>query len=361
MPERAFPETRLSDLFGVRYPIVQAPMAGGFTTPELVAAVSEAGALGSIGAAMLSPEELRDAIAAVRQLTARPFGVNVFADLDPPAVPDEDRLAEINRVLAPFRAELGLPDPAGPPSAPPPGRVREQIAVVAEERVPVLSFTLGIPPFELAKEVGAMVLGTATTVAEAIELEARGIDVVVAQGSEAGGHRGTFIGPFDAGLVGGLALLPQVVDHIEAPVVLAGGIMDGRGIAAALALGADGAQLGTAFIGCPESGTPPGYRQALSEATADSTAVTAVYSGRPARALRTPLIQALEQSGIEPLPFPLQGMLLLDIRAAAAAQGRADLLFLLAGQGAGQIRSLPAAELVETLVRETSDAIGRLS
>src|SRR5919204_3639872 len=156
-----FPETRLTGLLGIRYPIVQAPMVGGFTTPELVAAVSEAGALGSIAGAMLSPEELREAIASVRRLTTRPFGVNVFAEIEPPSV-DASRIAAVNGVLAPLRQELGLPEPS-PPQPPARGRVREQIAVAAEERVPVLSFTFGIPPFEAAKETGAVVLGTATT------------------------------------------------------------------------------------------------------------------------------------------------------------------------------------------------------
>jgi nitronate monooxygenase len=358
---RPFPRTRVAELLGVRYPIVQAPMAGGFTTPQLVAAVSEAGGLGSIGAAMLGPEELRDAIAAVRRLTSTPFAVNVFAELDPVEA-DAGAVAAMDEVLAPFRTELGLPERERPaPASPPPGRVREQIAVVAEERVPVLSFTFGIPPLDAVKAAGGIVLGTATTVAEAVELEARGVDAVVAQGSEAGGHRGTFLGAFEAGLVGGLALVPQVVDRVSVPVVAAGGMMDGRGIAAALALGAEGVQLGTAFLGCPESGSPPGYREALAEASDTATGVTAAYTGRPARALRTRLIDAVERSGVAPLPYPLQGMLLQDVRAAATARGPADLLFLLAGQGAGMLRSLSAGDLVESLVRETGEAIDRLA
>jgi nitronate monooxygenase len=184
--------------------------------------------------------------------------------------------------------------------------------------------------------------------------------VVVAQGSEAGGHRGTFRGPFEAGLTGGLALVPQIADRVEVPVVAAGGIMDGRGIAAALALGADGVQLGTAFLGSPEVATPAAYVRALRESTDESTTVTALYSGRPARTVRTPLIDAIEDAGVEPLPYPLQGALLGDLRAAGAEQGNADLMFLLAGQGAPGLRTLGAAELVETLAKETEETIARL-
>src|SRR5581483_10319325 len=301
-----WPESRVAQLLGLRYPIVQAPMAGGFTTPELVAAVSNVGALGSLAGAMLSPDALREAIRAVRALTDRPFNVNLFAPLPPPAA-DPERISMLQAELAPYRAELGLPGRPSPPKPPPAGLAEAQLAVVVEQRVPVFSFTFGAPPLEEIRETGARVLGTATTVAEAVELERLGVDVVVAQGAEAGGHRGTFLGPFERGLVGGLALLPQVVDAVSVPVVLAGGIMDGRGIAAALALGADGVQLGTAFLRCREAGTPPPYRQALAQARDEDTAVTAVYSGRPARAIHTDLIHRLERSGLEPLPYPLQG------------------------------------------------------
>lgn len=353
-----FPATRVAELLGTRYPIVQAPMAGGFTTPELVAAVSNAGGLGSIGGALLAPEELRDAITAVRRLTNKPFGVNLFAPL-PRAEVDAEAVATMNAVLAPIRAELGLPEPEGAPT-PRPSMVADLIAIAAEERVPVFSFTFGIPPFEPVKDTGAVILGTATTVAEASELEKRGVDAVVAQGFEAGGHRGTFLSAFEQSLVGGIALVPQVADRVAVPVLLAGGIMDGRGIAAALALGAEGVQIGTAFLGCPESGAPELYRRALAGASDDATTVTAVYSGRPARAIRGSLVDVIEKSGERLLPFPLQGMLAMDIRSAAAVRERTDLLFLLAGQGAGMVRNLPAGELVEVLVQETEEAIGRL-
>jgi nitronate monooxygenase len=333
-------------------------MAGGLVTPQLVAAVSEAGGLGTIAGGMLSPDELRAQIRAVRRLTDRPFGVNVFVSL-PAATADPDAVAAMNDVLARFRAELGLAEPEASP-APTADVVDDQMAVVVEERVPVLSFTFGIAPFEPVQEEGTVVLGTATTTAEAVALEKRGVDAIVAQSSEAGGHRGTFLDD-EVPLVGGLALVPQIVDRVSVPVLLAGGIMDGRGIAAALALGAEGAQLGTAFLGTPESGAPDPYRRALTTAADSSTVVTSAYSGRRARAIRTPLIDAIERSGILPLPYPLQAMLLADIRAAGGSAGRGDLLFLLAGQAAGMVRDLPAGELVATLVRETHEAISRLS
>jgi nitronate monooxygenase len=351
-------DTRASELLGTRHPIVQAPMAGGFTTPELVAAVSNAGALGSLGGAVLGPDDLRDAIAAIRRLTDRPFAVNLFAPLPPPRV-DADAVAAMQAVLAPFRAELDVAE-TPLPSPPPPGLIEAQFAVVAEERVPVFSFTFGVLPFEPVKEAGSVILGTATTVAEAVELERLGVDAIVLQSAEAGGHRGTFLSPFEDALVGGIALVPRVVDRVSVPVLLAGAIMDGRGIAAALALGAEGVQLGTAFLGCPESAAPELLRRALG-GMGDATVVSRAYSGRHARLVRTRLVDAIEGADVDPLPFPLQAVLAADLRAAALAAGRADLLFVLAGQGAAGLRELPAAELVEALVRETEDAIRRLA
>ena len=350
-----FPATRVARLLGTRYPIVQAPMAGGVTTPELVAAVSAAGALGSLGGAILSPEELRDAIRATRRLTDAPFAVNLFAPLPRPEA-DAGAIESMHGVLSRFREELGLPPPEA--SVPPPSfTVEDQIAVVAEERVPVFSFTFGLPPLEQIKESGCIVLGTATTAAEAEELVAHGADAIVAQGFEAGGHRGSFGTTFERSLVGGIALVPQIVDRVTVPVVYAGGIMDGRGIAAALALGAEGIQLGTAFLGCPEAAVPDAYRRALAAARDDTTTVTAAYTGRPARALHTPYVDIVERSGVATLPYPLQAVVAMDIRAAAAEQGRTDLLFVLAGQAAGMVRHLPARDLVEELVRETKETI----
>jgi nitronate monooxygenase len=266
----------------------------------------------------------------------------------------------MHAVLAPFRAELGLPEAPPLPSAPPPGLLEAQLAVVAEERVPVFGFTFGVPPLERIRDAGSVVLGTATTVEEAVELERLGVDAIVAQSGEAGGHRGTFLGPFEAAVVGGIGLVPRIVDRVSVPVLLAGGIMDGRGIAAALALGAEGVQLGTAFLGCPEGGTTALQRGVLA-ASADASVVSRAYSGRHARLVRTRLVEAIESSGADPLPYPLQAAVTADIRSAALVADRADLLLVLAGQGAAAVRELPAAELVGSLVRETEDAISRVA
>jgi nitronate monooxygenase len=339
-----WPDSRLSELLGVRYPIVQAPMAGGPSTVALAVAVSEAGALGSIAGAMMSPDELRRAIGDVRERTSRPFAVNVFAPL-PSVEADPEAVEAVRRELARHRQRLGLPEPEPQPSPRPGWTVEDQLAVVADERVPVLSFTFGIPPLEGLD--GVVLVGTATTPQEAAALERAGVDVVVAQGAEAGGHRGTFLGSFEDGLVGLIALVPQIVDAVSVPVVAAGGIIDGRGIAAALALGAGGAQLGTAFLFCPEASATPAWRHALRELP---TIVTDAYTGRPARGARTPFIEELA-AGPTPAPFPAQGRLTGDFRSIDGYG------WYLGGQAAHLARELPAAELIATLADETAAAV----
>jgi nitronate monooxygenase len=346
-----WPATRLTERLGIRHPIVQAPMAGA-TPPELVAAVSNAGGLGSLGGALMPPEALRTAIRDIRGRTDRPFNVNLFVWQDP-VEPAPATLEAVRAALAPFRQRLGIPDDAILPLPPSPRALLEQqLVVVCEEAVPVFSFTFGIPPLDGVRETGAVIAGTATTVAEAVALEAAGVDVIVAQGAEAGGHRGSFLAPFAQSMIGGLALLPQIVDHVRVPVIAAGGIMDGRGIAAALALGAQGAQLGTAFLTCPESAAHVLHKAALARMADTDTCVTAMYSGRPARALRTELITDLEATLPAPLDFPLQYARTGRIHYAAAETGAEGLMFLLAGQAAALSRPLGAAELVETLAQE---------
>jgi len=321
-------ETQLTRLLGVRLPIVQAAMAGGPSTPRLAAAVSEAGGLGSVAGATLSPDELRMAIREMRALTDRPFAVNLFAPLPPPST------ARVAEWAALFDRERALPPP-------PEWSVDDQLAVLAAEEVRTVSFTFGIPPLD---GLEAITMGTATTVAEAVALERAGVDVIVAQGFEAGGHRGTFLAEPERSLVGTLALVPQVVDSVSVPVVAAGGIMDGRGIAAALALGAEGVQLGTAFIACPESGATEEHRAVLGS----ETTITRVMTGRHARGVRSSLVDELERAGVEPPDYPLPRFLYPEP-------------VLLVGQGGPLARALPAGKLVATLVEETHAALARLS
>jgi nitronate monooxygenase len=329
-------DTPLAERLGLRFALVQAPMAN-VSTPELVAAVSEAGALGSFGAALTPPDELRAAIRKIRELTTAPFSVNLFA----PLFPEEPEPEAIDAVRA-LVSRYGEP---GRPSAPP-WSLDDQIAVVLEERVPVLSTTFGLVDPEPFHDVGIAVIGTATTVEEAREHELDGVDAVVAQGAEAGGHRGTFLDSFQTGLVPLAELVPAMAGAVSIPVIAAGGIMDGEGIAAALALGAQAVQLGTAFLFCPESAASAAWKQALRE---HETVVTPAYTGRPARAARTPFLEEL-MAGPPPLPYPLQGAMLAPLRA------RDGYGFYMGGTGAARGREAPASELVRTLAFETETA-----
>jgi len=351
--------TVLTERLGLAHPIIQAPLAGGGDTPALVAAVSEAGGFGSIGAAYLTPEQIAAACAAVRGTTRRPFGINLFAPQSPPL--DVEASSAVSRV-APFFAQLGL----APPTAPllPVSGFDAQLAAAIDGGASLFSFTLGMLPaaaFAAIKAKGLVLAGTATTVDEAVALERAGVDVVVAQGSEAGGHRGTFDNAkADSSLIGTLALVPQIVDAVRVPVVASGGIMDGRGIAAALALGAGAAQLGTAFLTCDEAGVPDAYKQAILDAHEDETRVTRAFSGRAARGIVNRFMREIDAAG-DVLPFPLQNSLTRPLRTAAAQQGRAEFLSLWAGQGVRMARRQTAADLVAALVKETDEAITRLS
>jgi nitronate monooxygenase len=338
----------LAERLGVEHPLILAPMAGGPSTPALAAAVSNAGGLGSLGAAYLTPEQIRDEIAAVRRLTDRPFAVNLFAGGATEGAADAAPMLEL---LGRWHRRLGIATPA--PSAAPPDRSSELLDAVLEAAPPVFSFAFGIPPAPVMRELkerGIVVMGTATTVAEAVALEEAGVDAVVAQGSEAGGHRSTFLGPFEQAMVGTMALVPQVVDAVRVPVVASGGIMDGRGMAAARALGAAGVQMGTAFLATDEAGTSAPYRARLLATTEDGTALTRAYSGRPARGIRTRFMAEVEGGGVPVPPFPLQNSMTRPMRAAAAAQGESEALSLWAGQGLRLLRTGGAEALARDLI-----------
>lgn len=355
-------QTVLMQRLHLRHPIIQAPMAGGATTVELVAAVCEAGALGFIGAAYLTPAQIAEVSGALRARTSRPFGINIFAPLPAPDEPRDPGPA-LER-MAPLHAELGLPPPTVPTLAGDP--FSGLLAAALESGASVFSFTFGILPasaIEAIKARGMFLIGTATTVEEARQLEAAGVDAVVAQGSEAGAHRGTFAVDFGAAMVGTMALVPQVADAVRIPVIASGGIMDGRGIAAALALGASATQMGTAFLTCDEAGVPEAHKEAILKAREHETRLTRAFSGRPARGIVNRFMTEVDRGDAAEaiLSYPLQNALTRPVRNAAAKQGRAEYLSLWAGQGVRLARRQSAADLIARLADETDAAIRRLA
>jgi nitronate monooxygenase len=339
------PDRRALDLLGIELPVVQAPMAGP-ATPDMVAAVSGAGGLGSLPATFLSPDQIRTVLGALRRQTSKPVNLNYFCHRPPQA--DPARQAAWQQRLAPYYAELGLePPPAGEAWGPTPfDEVRCE--VVEALRPEIVSFHFGLPDPALVdrvKRAGAKILSSATTVAEAVWLQDHGCDAVIAQGLEAGGHRGTFLSADVSGQAGTMALVPQIVDAVTIPVIAAGGIADPRGVAAALALGASAVQVGTAYLFCPEATLSPLHRQALASARDDSTVITNVFTGRPARAIVNRVIRDLGPIAGGMPDFPLPGGPLAPLRAASEPSGADDFVPLWAGQAAHLGREMPAANL----------------
>jgi nitronate monooxygenase len=359
-----WPDRRLLELFGIEHPIVLAPMAG-FATFELAALVANAGGLGSIGCASMDPQRATEAITQVRRLTSKPVSLNFFCH--EPARADAISERAWHDRLSPYYREFGI-DEATP-------RPRTDLVpfgyatceFVEDAKPKVVSFHFGLPaPPLLAriKAAGCKVISSATTVKEARWLEDRGADAVIAQGSEAGGHRGMFLDRDQnralASQLGTFALVPQITDAVSVPVIAAGGIADGRGIAAALALGASGVQIGTAFLLCPEAATPPPHRDALRHAREHATVVTNVLSGRPARAMVNRLVAEVgPMSDVAP-DFPLPMGELAPLRAAAERKGSHDFTPMWAGQGAVLNRELPTNALMETLVKEAVERLKRV-
>ncbi|TLX10941.1 nitronate monooxygenase family protein [Rhizobium sp. MHM7A] len=354
----AWHDRRILDLFGIELPIIQAPMAGS-TTVDMVIATCRAGGLGSLPSAQYSVEQLREALRRINEETAAPINVNFFSH----TTPADDPAAQMKwrSALAPYYRELGL-DPAVPVSGS--GRAPFDDAfcdVVEEFRPAVVSFHFGLPEPRLVERVratGAKIISSATIVEEAVWLEDNGVDAVIAMGLEAGGHRGNFLTTDMSTQVGTMALVPQVVDAVRVPVIAAGGIADGRGVAAALMLGASAVQIGTAYLFSPEAKIPAVHAAALGHAGDASTAITNLFTGRPARGVVNRIMRELGPiSHIAP-PFPTAGAALAAIRATAEDKGSDDFTNLWAGQSARLAKHLPAGELTRSLF---DDAIAVLN
>lgn len=339
-------DNRLRRHLGVSRPLVQAPMAG-VTTPELVAAVSRGGGLGSLGAGYMRPDAIRSAIREIRRRTDRPFAVNLFVPGPDPEPGDPGALREM---LHPLYAELDMAPPRTEPAPPP--AFAEQAQVVLREAVPVVSFTFGIPEAAWLRafhEQGSVLVGTATSADEAAALERAGMDAVVVQGAEAGGHRGGFLPDPDNPPRALSPLLMEAGARVRLPLIAAGAIMTPSDVREMLESGAAAVQCGTAFIPCRESGAPAAYQDAVLAGHGEQTTITAVISGRPARGLRNRLIEVLERRA-DALPgYPRMHALTAPLRREAGRLGRADLMSLWAGTGCHLARRLPAADLVENL------------
>ncbi|MEH7014708.1 nitronate monooxygenase [Neobacillus niacini] len=346
----------MTELLKIKYPIIQAPMAGGVTTSKLVAEVSNAGGLGMIGAGYMTPNQIREQIREIKQLTSKPFGINLFVPNDFNWTESEVKLA--NQLLEPIREQLHIlqGDTLEIPTSNHVYEIfNEQIKVVIEEQVAVCSFTFGIPSKEVITELkrnAIFLIGTATTVEEAVEVEKSGMDMVVVQGSEAGGHRGNFISQSQESLVGLMSLIPQVVDHVSIPVIAAGGIMDGRGLMASLCLGAKGVQMGTAFLTCIESGAHKVYKEAIMHAKEDQIVLTRAFSGKWARGIKNKFITEMEKHEDLLPDFPVQNTLTQPIRKASSSQNNADYISLWSGQSPRLAKNQTVKNLLDTIITE---------
>jgi len=352
-----WPDRRALDLFEIELPILQAPMAGA-NGAAMAAAVSAAGGLGSLPCAMLSADRIREEAAAIRAETDRPFNLNFFCHA--PEEPDEATLEAWKARLAAYYDEFDI-DPATPVTAPNRAPFDAAMADLVDELAPaVVSFHFGLPAEDLLERVkatGAVVMSSATTVAEARWLEDRGADAVIAQGSEAGGHRGMFLTNAVASQVGTFALVPQIADAVSIPVIAAGGIADGRGVAAAFMLGAAAAQVGTAYLFTPEATISELHRAALAHGSADETALTNVFTGRPARGLVNRVMREVGPLSDAAPPFPTAGGALAPLKAKAEAVASPDFSSLWSGQAMTLGRRQDSGALTRRLA---SEALARL-
>lgn len=351
--------TRVTGVLNVKYPIIQAGMAGS-TTPELVATVSNAGGLGTVGAGYFSSDRLEQEITYVQELTDLPYAVNLFVPSEKLYIPE--KVEHMNAWLKPYRRAFNIEEPVINMTEK--QQFEDAIDLVIEKGVPAVSFTFGIPEqtvIEKLKERHIKLIGTATSVEEAIANESAGMDMVIAQGSEAGGHRGAFSETASqlTPLIGTMSLVPQMVDQINIPVVAAGGIMDGRGLVASMVLGAEGVQMGTAFLTSDESGASQLYKHAISQSKETDTVVTNVITGKPARGIDNEFIHKMNEYDDEIPDYPIQNQLTNALRKEAANKGNAQWTHLWSGQSPRLVQHMSAWALIENVVKQANEIMNR--
>lgn len=350
-------KTSVTEMLGIEYPILQGPFGGGISSPRLVSAVSNAGGMGGYGAHYLQPEEIGEIDAQIRRLTDKPYALNLWvSDVDERAyhysVADYERSANL---FKPFFDELNLALPE--PPAKPESRFAQQMETILELKPPAFSFVFGIPSREVLKEcrrLGIKTIGAATTIDEALALQEAGVDLIVASGFEAGGHRPSFLRPAEDSLTGTFVLIQQIVAQVKTPVIAAGGIADAKGIVAALTLGASAVQIGTAFLACEESNATEQHREKIFSPASKYSALTTAFSGRLARGISGSISEAVRSDKEAVAPFPLQSAFMRVLTKAAAEQGRTDLLTYWAGQIAPVVKHRNVKDLMASLVEDTN-------
>ncbi|MFB9076674.1 NAD(P)H-dependent flavin oxidoreductase [Flavobacterium procerum] len=347
--------TKITQLFGIDYPILQGPMGGGFSTPSLLAAVSNAGGLGSYGAYTLSPDEILEADKAIKAATSKPYNINLWVDdVDKTLINyPQEKLEKIKLLFKPYFDELGIPLPEL--STDIPSKFENQVEVLFRIKPAVFSFIFGIPSKEIlaeSRKLGIKTVGAATTLEEALILEEAQVDAIVAAGFEAGGHRPSFLKPAQESFTGLFSLLQQLKAKIKTPIIAAGGITDAKGIAAALTLGADAVQLGTAFLATDESAAVPLHKEILFSDISNATVISKSLTGRMGRMVSNKIAEEIAFE-TEVLPFPLQTKLITPLKIAALAQGRADLVNFWSGQNTANLKHRNASQLMQELIAET--------
>lgn len=350
-------KNRITDLLGIEYPIWQGPFGGGLSTIELTSTVSNMGGLGGFGAYTLSPQEIYEKDQQIRSKTRNPFNLNLWvSDTDYTNQEDaEKRYKETVETFRPYFDRLGIEIPALPPSFE--SRFQNQLQAVLDIKPKVFSFMFGLLDPDVIEEChkrGILLAGNATTLDEALALENIGVDFIVASGFESGGHRPSFLDKAEFSTTGTFALIQLIKDKVKTPVVAAGGIANGKGIVAAFTLGAEAAQIGTAFLACEESGALPVHREALFSEASRNTRLSRAYTGRLGRGITTEILKDLSEKSIPHLPFPLQTILMSPLRKAALEQEKNEMVFFWGGQIAPILKHRNASVLMESLIAETA-------